>query len=805
MLAAAVLAVFFEPLFLGASFQPFDNRLFPPFRYHLDGTETARPMSLLATDFSGWVIPTAFAQRRALEQGGVALWDPYEVAGMPLFADQGFPLLSPSVPLFLILEPPLALTVSLVLHLLLLGAGTFLLFRRFGQELQGALLGAATLMLSGWVSTRLHLPAAVTTLSWTPWVILAAERLRVRPGIGRAAVLALTMGGSLAAGFQPLAGLSLAATALFFVAGVWRSPARRCFALGMFGAAVLLAAMLAAVQLVPGIELLRESLRSEGLSRKQFIAQSLEPESLLGFVAPHAFGPPVQEVDVRSPDLRDPADFPSVKYGLEPGLHSNFVENILWVGLIPLALAGVGLWWRRRRGDRLHAVLLCGALAVALGVPGIADLARFMPAFGYASPRRVLWLAAYACAWLAASGLSELSSRDRAGASRGLLVIGLVLVLASLTGLLPYGHWLFPECGDLELRWFHEVLRRDHWSAAIMGGTLVIGALLLRRHPRNAVWLLLIAGVLELVLFARHSNPPQSAENQYAETPVVSWLRERGVADQRRFVSFRSGEGLGGGASRLFGLRSIHGHAPLLLRPTAELLGAMEVDLIDLEFPRVVHAVQDPGSLRSPILDLLGVEFVITGPAGYQLLQSRAADLDLELVYASERELVAVYRRPAPCPPAFLVEQVQVVPDFAEALERMASPAFSPLRTALLEKLPTGLSGTGLPGGPVELRRPSPERIECNVETPEAGLLVVSESYFPGWEARLDGSPAPIHRVDHALMGLVVPAGSHRVELSYSPESFRWGSAISWSGLLCVILALVAGVRPLRWIRKDAA
>jgi Bacterial membrane protein YfhO len=72
-----------------------------------------------------------------------------------------------------------------------------------------------------------------------------------------------------------------------------------------------------------------------------------------------------------------------------------------------------------------------------------------------------------------------------------------------------------------------------------------------------------------------------------------------------------------------------------------------------------------------------------------------------------------------------------------------------------------------------------PGRIELEVSSKTNAFLVVSESYYPGWIAVVDGQPADIVRTDYLLMGLRVPAGIHDVVLSYSPRIFALGAALS--------------------------
>jgi uncharacterized membrane protein YfhO len=66
-------------------------------------------------------------------------------------------------------------------------------------------------------------------------------------------------------------------------------------------------------------------------------------------------------------------------------------------------------------------------------------------------------------------------------------------------------------------------------------------------------------------------------------------------------------------------------------------------------------------------------------------------------------------------------------------------------------------------------------------------LLVLSEMYYPGWVARVNGKKVPIQRVDGTFRGIVVSAGPNRVEFEYAPASFRVGALISALTLVCFV------------------
>jgi uncharacterized membrane protein YfhO len=90
----------------------------------------------------------------------------------------------------------------------------------------------------------------------------------------------------------------------------------------------------------------------------------------------------------------------------------------------------------------------------------------------------------------------------------------------------------------------------------------------------------------------------------------------------------------------------------------------------------------------------------------------------------------------------------------------------------------------------------APERTEIDAAASEPGVLVVTRSFDPGWEATLDGDEVPLLRVDLAFMGVVMPQGEHRLTLSYRPLSFRAGVWVSGLSAIVLLGLVLAGQRP---------
>lgn len=124
---------------------------------------------------------------------------------------------------------------------------------------------------------------------------------------------------------------------------------------------------------------------------------------------------------------------------------------------------------------------------------------------------------------------------------------------------------------------------------------------------------------------------------------------------------------------------------------------------------------------------------------------------------------------------------------------------FNPADVALLEKEDFGNRPITLPeigeatNATVNVTRYEPNRIELETRNSSAGFLVLSEMYYRGWEAWLDGKRIPVEKVNYLLRGVAVPAGDHRIEFVYRAHSFRNGATWSLAGIVLLLACVVAG------------
>jgi hypothetical protein len=190
------------------------------------------------------------------------------------------------------------------------------------------------------------------------------------------------------------------------------------------------------------------------------------------------------------------------------------------------------------------------------------------------------------------------------------------------------------------------------------------------------------------------------------------------------------------------------------------------------------------------LLGNLGVRFLV----GEQALE----DPTLKTVQKAGPDRPWIYQLAAPAPRIYLARRFRVVSSPLDAFRAMSDESFQGGEDAALFGPPTDGDRGAFASGSLRVVEDTPESLSLEVDATGAALLVVGDSFFPGWQAEIDGSRASMLRANGGLArALPVPAGKHSITIAYRPSSFRLGLAISAAALVAfaVILGLIAGAR----------
>ncbi|MEO2169678.1 MAG: YfhO family protein, partial [bacterium] len=187
----------------------------------------------------------------------------------------------------------------------------------------------------------------------------------------------------------------------------------------------------------------------------------------------------------------------------------------------------------------------------------------------------------------------------------------------------------------------------------------------------------------------------------------------------------------------------------------------------------------------SRLLDLMGVrETLAFGP----MAAFRAAQ-EAQTQPKKTGDLWTVKRKSA-LPRTFVVYQTHVDPNPATARDRILSAKFRPLQEAVVAAGSALQPSTRPQRGSATIRHYEDDRVEIDTTCYGPCLLVLTDLFYPGWEARVEGVEIPIIKTDVAFRGVPLPAGQHRVEFRYRPLSFRAGAWLFLFGMAASIFGL---------------
>jgi hypothetical protein len=693
---------------------------------------------------------------------------------VPWLATLQIGVLYPPHVLYLLLPVRLAMPLLALGHLALLAFGTAAFARRVGLAWPGALLAAGLCTLAGQFPALVKFPNLLEAAVWLAPGCLAVAVLA--EGRWRAGIVGLgfVAGMSLLAGYPQKSAYCIYAWAALLpglLLARRAAPALWAKAGALFGAAIALGTAIAAVQLLPALELTREGTRT------------LEPLPLYAQF-PYGF-------------LQDPwRMLQGILHGRPPGRVLPLLLGGLGLALLPAALLV-----RRRRAVACVALALgLLALAFALGpATPLFDVFKALPLLGgFRNPQKILFVAKFFLAVAAGAGLDAVvhalrrrAARDGGGAREGRALlwgsvgfaVGLAVVLAS-SG-------------------FH----RSALVAALLAALLAMATLIPRRAPAAAVGALALA----LALFEILSLPERRGRLLYADAERARVFHEEldvyaqvaGHADRVWIVRRGLRTRFPPGVETVFQMRSVAGYEPANLRRQAEYflyLAQGPKGLVPGRVPfggwiPLMGPGADPAALseRGRLLDLAAVRFAL---APWQLLRTPSFARDVlraRLRPAGGAKYGWLYENRNAVPRAYVAYRTEAAPPVEELLARLAQRDFDPLELSYVEG-PAGFEpAADAPprGAPAEIVRDELHRVDVEATLDAPGMLVLADSYYPGWRALVDGEEVEIRAVNHLFRGVPLDAGSHRVRFDYRPVSVLAGGVISALGIGALI-ALIA-------------
>jgi hypothetical protein len=760
-------------------------------------------------------VPWRTAAWAILRSGHLPIWNSLNGMGAPLLANyQSALLYPPNWVYFLILAvsnigwAAWGLAIVAALHLVWAGLGIAFLARRLGIDKLGQTVSGLAFALSGYLVGRLGFLSINASVAWLPWVILGVEGILARnqpPALignpvaggelGRSPSdhtfkkllgeiwdvrgLALCLGMQLLAGHAQIAWYTLLLAGLWATLGAWRreefgrdenslpKPLPKIQRIGTTWARLLLAVLLgigiSAIQLVPTLEYLRESQRSTQVDYEFAMTYSFWPWRFLSLLAPDMFGNP--------------------SHGDYWG-YGNYWEDALYIGMLPLLLAIFALVKRKSNTWPLFCLsLISMVLALGKNTPIFPWLYQHVLTFAlFQAPTRWSIWAVFCLALMGGWGVTAWRRPRDKGLYWSRLGTAGALAVTIGSGLA----WYFLR--EINITYLRATALAGIWGFGAGVLTLlappedddpVSSPAFLRKTWPGAVVIIVLADLW----VAGWGLNPGIDRSFYYQSPYVDTTVHPARLDGRiylpedleeyqkydrfmRFDSFYPEEDwqslhqvLLSDLNLLNGYSSVNNYDPLVPGRYAQWMQRL--------------AIENPTQQES-ILNLMAVSSVENIDSGAQ------NGVSFKQVGSGSRV------RWLPC--TIFVSAGEA------ALEKVYSDEVNLDTQIILEgKDDAGTQECQGTDQQPRLKVTSETANDLNIQVDSSldGWLLLSDVWYPGWRATVDGKGVRIWKADYLFRAIQLKSGAHEISFTYRPVSFYLGTLITVITILFFMLLAV--------------
>jgi hypothetical protein len=798
-----------------------------PFLLFLPGFRSGQPP--FGGDVAVLDYPLLVLIKHELEQGQLPLWNNYAGGGYPLAPFSAL-IFYPPLWTLRFLSVDAALTVLDVVHFALAGLGAYALSSVTGGSRTARLIGALSFLLSGFLISHLfagHL-FELGVVAWMPWLFLAAHRLLERPTVRAALLLGMVGGLQILANGLSFLVFPLYPVLLVLVIGLlrhvrlhWTAGLRYSLLLLLSGVVAL---GIAAVLVLPFVQIVGHSIRSGGLDFAGASQISLPPAALLMLLSPDAVGNEVQNT-----------------YWLNQFAYGYWHEFALYIGLLPLLGTLVACRYQRQRPwVPLYSVLAVGGILLALGhyTPIYALAFAHLPLLDLVRvPSRWLLVSTLSAAVLSPVGIDWLvAQRIGAGALLRSLRLILLALLVPAVVILIVLQVIYMQGGHLAVQpAFSQTVDPALQRFVLFGGLLaLVLACSADRLLRPSVTVGFLAAITLLDLWSNASGLVRFLDpGQLYQPTTISSLLGADQGTYRVLTIDRSMPNRQGMVTN--DVYDAEDFAPVTLYPYWAVThpwafgGAYDISNADA---RDLFNCFDP---RSAALASIG-EVTMAAPSPSAVLCPGVAPSSVHLTFrtavATQYWLLPngtnwnptpfvgvtyVYRNPDALLRAFLMPLSSTRVISSSLAQRLAvmSPQFNGRRTLVLDPqvsqapLHLGwlqdfwaalLRPAASPLGALQKDQPRilndrSDSMQVAVRASHPSYVVLTDAYYPGWQVYLDGHPVPLRRADYLLRAVQIPAGTHRLIFVYAPLSYLVGMVVTVLTGLAVAVALLVSLR----------
>jgi hypothetical protein len=750
LLFILVVALFFKPVFLQGQLPiPSDTiiGLYHPFRdLYADRYPNGIPFkNFLTTDPVRQQFPWKNIAIESIAKGSLPLWNPYEMAGTPLLANFQSAALYPLNILYFFLPFGISWSILVILQPLLTGIFLYVYLRRMKLSEGAAAFGSITFAFCGFATAWLEWNTLVQTTLWLPLILLAIEYLLKKFTYRWAAVFIFSLTAALFAGhLQTFIYLISFVCAYLFAR--WIQLGRSYRLALSFLLLISCFLFLTAVQWIPSLQFINLSARSvDQINGWQQPGWFIPWQHLIQFIAPDFFGNPT-----------------TLNYW---GVW-NYGEFVGYIGIFPLVMAIFALYNRQDKKTLFFGAFFFLALIFAL--PTIFATLPYqwnIPLLASTQPTRLLFIADFSLAILAGLGLDFfIKSPKKWKVFYALGIVGIIFV----------GLWIFVFTGskyfsgisveqllvakrNLYIPTFFFIITTMILSVWVLVSSVKRFDNMLNRSLLTLLLLLFVLAVtiFDLVRFSQKFTPFTNSAYLFPPTKSLTYLQNQ--KGQFRIMATDS-QIMPPNFSVMYHLQSLDGYDPLYVLRYGELISAANRNAPDITPPFGFNRIITPQNYDSPIINLLGVQYVLS------LTDLKSSGLQKVFTEGDTK----VYKNANAFPRTFFVTKVEEATDKNDAIKKLFAEKNNLRNTAILENV-SGLAVKKFGNGSSTITDYEANKVVITTKNQTESFLVLTDTYYPIWKATIcspdgvDCKDTKVYLTDYNFRGIVVPSGQHHI------------------------------------------
>ena len=689
---------------------------------------------LVFQSFQNWIIP---------------FWNPYQHLGMPFMASMKSMVFYPLNILYLLGEVR-AWNILLFLQIFLSMFFSYILARDFKLKILPSVLVSFIFSLNSLMIGVLEFGSEGHILLWGPIFFLCAKKYLEKQQGKYLFILGITLAASILAGQLQYTGyvlIVLMAFILFY--GYTLKVKIQSYILLLFS--IFLGFGLTALQLIPSLELFSQSLRGVARSYDVFASGLIKPYYLFRLFSPDFFGNPV---------TRDST--------------IGYIETSGYFGIISLFFVLYSIFFIKKNFIvRFFSIVFIAAILLSLDKIGPMLYFLKIPFIASGSGGRIFSLVYFSGSLLSGFGVLAFISNNRRKRDFLFLISFILFFIGTI--LLSISFNLLDAA----------VLIKNIKFSAIILGIFSFACTLYLYKKNNLIKILFLIFVVFLTFFDlfRLGYRFLTFSNKkflYPQTSVTKYVQDMSKGTLGRNIGLTEPE-----LATYLNIYTTETYSPLYLVKTGILMNYLQNRPKSENLPGNKYFVTLKTDNLKYAMDFLGVSSVVTGKDSNPTVEyfSKKSEADFALVFKDEKH--AVYKNKTAYPRFNLYYEVYKLKNDEEALDVLSKKTINFKKKVIVhEDMPLNfVSGSGS----AKLISSNVNNQKFSIKTDKPALFYISDTYFPGWTALVNGKESKIYRANYNFRSVIVPSGESMLEFNYIPTGFKMGVLISMVSFLILL------------------